>query len=154
MAPISAFVALELQALEVVHRLAQRGVFDLVDGLALEAGRRVGRLQHHVPGLAAQARAVAVGAGLCSLVAGQVPRTAAESVSAVAPLQVGQDAFERVVALDAAALAVGALAFVDEGNVHLTRAMQQHLAGLLGQLLPKAAQGRRRSAPRPTSIIE
>jgi len=48
-------VALELQALEVVQAFAQRRMLDLVDRPPARAGGRIGRLQHHVAGLAAQA---------------------------------------------------------------------------------------------------
>ena len=62
--------AQQRQRLEILQRFGQRGVFDLVDGLARHG--RVVADQEDMAGLAPQPRTAAVGAGFGSLVAGQV----------------------------------------------------------------------------------
>jgi hypothetical protein len=86
--------------------------------------------------LAAQPRALARWAGLGGHIAGQVLAHGGRVGLLVAPLQIGQDALEGVLALDRALLARGGLGLVDEADVLRSRAAQQHVLGRRGQVLP------------------
>src|SRR6185436_6691306 len=59
---------------------------------------------------------------------------------AQAPLEVGQDAFEGMAALDDARLAARAFGLVDELDLDLARAAQQDLAHLGRQLLERRVE--------------
>jgi hypothetical protein len=118
----------ELQRVEPGVRIAQRGVAHFVDGAGL---RRLAHL--HMAGLAAQARAVAFGAGLGAAVAGQVLAHHHRIGLAVAARHVGQDALERVLLGHLLALGGAAVQDVAEGDFFLARAVQDGVLHRRGQ---------------------
>ncbi len=84
---------------------------------------------------AAQACAVAFGAGLGAAVAREVFAHHGRVRVTVAPRHVGQDALEGVLLDDGLALVRAAVQQVAEGDLFLTRAVQDDLAHAFGQLL-------------------
>ena len=98
--------ALQVQAFEVAEGLGQGAVADLVDG-ARVAG--VGIEQLDVACLAAQTGAMAIGAGLGLLVAAQLFAHGGGIGLLEAALEVGNDPFENMRALDLALLAARAI---------------------------------------------
>ena len=128
----------QLQALEVGQAGGQGGVLDLVDRAALAA---IGVLQEDMPRLASQPRAMALRAGLFGLVARELLAHGRRIGLAETTFEVGQDAFERMPALDAARPALGArraaFGLVDELDGLVARTVQQHLARRGGQLLER-----------------
>ena len=85
--------------------------------------------------LAPQPGATAMGAGLGGLVARQVLAHRDRIGLAVAPLEVRDDALERVRTLDAAGLAFGALRLVDKLDFIVARTIEQRFAGRRRQVL-------------------
>ena len=105
---------------------------DLEDGFGIA---RVRVQQLDVTRLGSQTRAVTSGAGGGLLVAGQFFAHRAGIGFFEASLKVGDDAFKRMLALDLALLAAGAVGLVGELDLFVTRAIQKHLLYMRRQLL-------------------
>jgi len=119
-----------LQGPEIVEALAQRHVGDLEDRARLPAFAHL-----HVPRLVAQPGAPAFGAGLHAAIARQFLAYRDRIGLAVAPLHVGDDAFERMFLAHLATGAVAGLHGVAEPDFLLARAVQDGVAHRLGQVL-------------------
>ena len=125
--PDLGFGALQLQLLEPMQRLRQRDLADLVDGAGLLAFANV-----HVARLRPQAAAVALRADLGAAQTRQLFAHGRVAALAPAPLEVGQQALEGV----AFAHRLASVEGVVEADGLRARAVQQHLAHRLGQVLP------------------
>ena len=124
--------ALQRELLEIALRLAQSGVADFVDGALVLAFA-----DQHMTRFLAQAGAVAARAGLHAAVACQILAHHAGIGVAVAPLHVGQNAFEGMAFFDRLALARAAFHHVAKGDLVLARAVQHHITHRLRQLLER-----------------
>src|SRR6185369_4229745 len=127
--------AVQLQAVEILEAFAQREVADFVDRAGLLAIPDL-----DVPGLAAQARAVAFGTRLLATVARQFLPHRHRIALAVTPFHVGNYAFKRVLLGDLAAGGVARLQRVAEPDWFIARAMQDRLPHRLGQFLERRVE--------------